>query len=325
MKIITAEDIRANIRMSDIIPEMKRAYLLLREGRSITPLRTVTDPEGNRPQLLYKPSYDCTNGQIAVKLLSQLKSSKGSGIPTIQGLVVLFDGEQNSILSVMDGRLLTALRTGAASGLATDYLSGNDSKVLAVFGAGAQAYTQIQAIMEVRPIERVIVFDLFPAAVDRLIEYFTPVYRGTVFAKGNTGTDLCEADIICTVTNSRTPLFATDNLKQGVHINAIGSFCKDMVELPEDVFTGAFLYVDQESACFVESGDLIGPFANGLINETNYRGEIVDLITGAVQGRDSADRRTIFKSVGVATQDLVMAQLVYNMAIRHGFGIDVNL
>lgn len=92
MKIITAEDIRRNIRMSDMIPEMKRAYLLLREGRSITPLRTVTDPEGDRPQILYKPSYDCTNGQIAVKLLSQLKRSKGSGIPTIQGLVVLFDG-----------------------------------------------------------------------------------------------------------------------------------------------------------------------------------------------------------------------------------------
>lgn len=325
MKIITAEDIRRNIRMSDMIPEMKRAYLLLREGRSITPLRTVTDPEGDRPQILYKPSYDCTNGQIAVKLLSQLKRSKGSGIPTIQGLVVLFDGEQNSILSVMDGRLLTAMRTGAASGLATEILSRKDSRVLAVFGAGAQAYTQIQAIMEVRPIERVVVFDLFPEAVDRLVEYFTPVYSGTVFAKGNLETDLGEADIICTVTNSKTPLFATESLKQGVHINAIGSFCKDMVELPEDVYTGALLYVDQESSCFVESGDLIGPSAKGIINETNYRGEIVGLITGAVQGRDSADRRTIFKSVGVATQDLVTAQLIYNKALKHGFGIDVDL
>ena len=165
MRIITSEDIRAHISMSDLIQEVRRAYLLLKDGKSITPLRTVTDPGGNRPKLLYKPSYDCTNGQMAVKLLSQLRQTSPEGYPTIQGLIVLFDGIRNTILSVMDGRHVTALRTGAASGLASALLSRKDSSVLAVFGAGAQAYTQIQAVLEVRDIRKVIVFDIIPAAL----------------------------------------------------------------------------------------------------------------------------------------------------------------
>ncbi len=325
MRIITSEDIRAHISMSDLIQEVRRAYLLLKDGKSITPLRTVTDPGGNRPKLLYKPSYDCTNGQMAVKLLSQLRQTSPEGYPTIQGLIVLFDGIRNTILSVMDGRHVTALRTGAASGLASALLSRKDSSVLAVFGAGAQAYTQIQAVLEVRDIRKVIVFDIIPAAVDRLITYFSSLKKGIVFVRGIVERDLSEADIVCTVTNSKVPLFEAEYLKPGVHINAIGSFCRDMRELPDGVFAGSSLYVDQQSACFTESGDIIWPLSAGLINDGNYRGEIVDLLTGRIQGRDSDERRTVFKSVGVATQDLTVAQLIYETAERMDFGFNVNL
>lgn len=325
MRIITSEDIRSNIRMSDLIEEVRRAYLLLIDGRSITPLRTVTDPGGDRPKLLYKPSYDCTSGQVAVKLLSQLPRTSAKGYPTIQGLIVLFDGIRNTILSVMDGRYVTALRTGAASGLASALLSRENSSVLAVFGAGAQAYTQIMAVLEVRRISKVIVFDIIPAAVDRLIDYFSNLKKGIVFVKGVVERDLREADIICTVTNSKVPLFEEKYLKRGVHINAIGSFCRDMRELPDGVFAGSSLYVDQKSACFAESGDIIWPSSAGLINDKNYRGEIVDLLTGKIQGRDSDERRTIFKSVGVATQDLTVAQLIFETAEIRNFGINVEL
>ena len=325
MRIITSEDIRAHISMSDLIQEVRRAYLLLKDGKSITPLRTVTDPGGNRPKLLYKPSYDCTNGQMAVKLLSQLRQTSPEGYPTIQGLIVLFDGIRNTILSVMDGRHVTALRTGAASGLASALLSRKDSSVLAVFGAGAQAYTQIQAVLEVRDIRKVIVFDIIPAAVDRLITYFSSLKKGIVFVRGIVERDLSEADIVCTVTNSKVPLFEAEYLKPGVHINAIGSFCRDMRELPDGLFAGSSLYVDQQSACFAESGDIIWPLSAGLINDGNYRGEIVDLLTGRIQGRDSDERRTVFKSVGVATQDLTVAQLIYETAERMDFGFNVNL
>lgn len=325
MRIITSEDIRSNIRMSDLIEEVRRAYLLLIDGRSITPLRTVTDPGGDRPKLLYKPSYDCTSGQVAVKLLSQLPRTSAKGYPTIQGLIVLFDGIRNTILSVMDGRYVTALRTGAASGLASALLSRENSSVLAVFGAGAQAYTQIQAVLEVRRISKVIVFDIIPAAVDRLIDYFSNLKKGIVFVKGIVERDLREADIICTVTNSKVPLFEEKYLKRGVHINAIGSFCRDMRELPDGVFAGSSLYVDHKSACFAESGDIIWPSSAGLINDKNYRGEIVALLTGKIQGRDSDERRTIFKSVGVATQDLTVAQLIFETAEIRNFGINVEL
>lgn len=323
MKILSSEVIEKHIQMSGMVDEMAKAYLILRDNKSVMPVRTITDFGEGNPLMFFKPACDNTNGQVAVKLLNQLKQTSKEGYPTIQGLVLLLDGQKNEILSIMDGRIITAMRTGAASGLATRWLAREDARVLVVFGAGAQAYTQIKAVLAVRNIRKIIVFDLYEKAIDKLISYFGYL-KDVEFVKGKSLAMLGEADVICTVTNSSKPLFETKYLKEGVHINAIGSFARGMREMPDNVYEDSFLFVDHYDSCFSESGDVIFPKEKGYINENNYKGEIADLLSGKVPGRDSTTRRTIFKSVGVATQDLVAAQYIYSKAVEEGFGLDVN-
>lgn len=319
MKVLTSKDIEKHISMPGLVEEIEKAYTLLEEGKSVMPIRTISDLGEGYPLVFFKPVIETENGHIAVKLLNQLKETSKDGFPTIQGLVILIDSKRNEILSVMDGRSITALRTGAASGLATKLLARIDASVLAVFGAGAQAYTQIKAVLAVRNIKKVIVFDISENATERLISYFG--YEKEVeFVKGTDITMLKEADVICTVTNSTIPLFRITDLKEGVHINAIGSFSEKMREMPDDIYVGAYLYVDHKESCFKESGDIIGPLSANLIDETNYKGELKDILLGKSKGRDNDVRRTVFKSVGIATQDLVAADYIFRMSEKEEFG-----
>ncbi len=311
--------------MSELIDAAQRAYEMLSDGTASMPVRTISDLGEGNPLVFYKPTCDNTNKEVVIKLLSQLKTTSDKGYPTIQGLVVMVDGERNQILAMMNGGYLTALRTGAASGLATKLLAREDAEVLAVFGAGAQAYTQIEAVLAVRQIKRVVIFDLFDAAIERLVNHFSTTVDGVEFRKGDMATDLAQADVICTVTNSKAPLFASDMLKEGVHINAIGSFSEEMRELPDDLFVDAMLYVDHKESCFSESGDIITPLAKGFITDENYKGEIAELIFQRTEGRSTAAQRTIFKSVGVATQDLTAAQFIYNKSNELNFGTAIDL
>lgn len=310
--------------MSDLVDEIAKAYLILDKGKSFMPLRTVSDLGPGNPLALFKAAIENESGRIAVKFLNQLKKTNKNGYPTIQGLVILIDSKKNEILSVMDGKIITAYRTGAASGLATKLLAREDSEVLALFGAGAQAYTQIKAVLSVRKIKKVIVFDLVEKAIDRLISYFSYL-DGVEFVKGRSAGMLREADVICSVTNSTSPLFRTEDLKEGVHINAIGSFTKYMREMPDDVYTGAALYVDHKESCFKESGDIIIPLSKNLIDKNNYRGEIMQLLKGKIAGRENPKIRTIFKSVGIATQDLIAANFIFLKSQIENFGTEIAL
>lgn len=310
--------------MLEAIDAAEDAYIKLTDGGAVMPVRTITNLGELDPTVFYKPSYSPTDNRIVIKLLSQLKVRTEVAGPTIQGVVILLDSLQNSVNALIDGSYLTALRTGASAGLATKLLSNADSKTLAVFGAGAQAYTQIEAVLAVRDIQKVIIFDVVDVAVENLINHFKSVID-IPFVKGISHEELKEADIICTVTNSKEPLFKTEMLKEGVHINAYGSFNSEMRELPDDVSVGARLYVDHKESCFSETGDIIDPVKLGLITDDNYIGEIGVLIKGEIEGRKNRTDRTIMKSVGVAIQDLTIANCIYDKAVRDGFGADVDL
>lgn len=325
MKIISSADIKQNVSMLEAIDAAQDAYVKLSQADAVMPVRTITDLGELDPSIFYKPCYSPTDHRIIVKLLSQIKVRTDSSGPTIQGVVILIDSLKNSVNALIDGSYLTALRTGASAGLATRLLSNEDSKVLAIFGAGAQAYTQIEAVLAVRNIEKVIVYDVIDTSIDALITHFKTVTNDIAFLKGESLEDLKQADIICTVTNSKAPLFDSQMLKEGVHINAYGSYDKDMRELPDDIYVGARLYVDHKESCFSETGDIIYPAEKGFINDDNYIGEIGNLIKGEIAGRINRTDRTIIKSVGVAIQDLTIASCIYDKAVKEGFGVDVGL
>lgn len=310
--------------MEEAIETVVTAYSELSEGNIRMPLRTITDFGKEQLSIFYKPSSVDSIHTTGVKLLSHRKQGSINGNPALQGLVILIDSDNNTTKAIIDGAYLTALRTGAASGVATRYLARPDSSVLVIFGAGAQAYTQFEAVCCERAIEKAYIFARTENSVRKFIDY----YQGRTSVEilvGNNLDVLSEADIICTATPSEYPLFPTEKLKKGVHINAVGSYSTSMQELPDDIFLDSSLFVDHRESCFSETGDIIIPLSKGLLPEKNYKGELGDLINGKIDGRGSEDEITVFKSVGIAIQDLITGHYAYEKACREHIGTAVTL
>lgn len=310
MKILTSEDVKKLVHMNEAISVVEKAFAELAKGNVQMPVRTITDFGTDNLSIFYKPSFSPSLQTVAIKLLSHCKQGSINGNPALQGNIILIDTTKNTTKAIIDAGYLTALRTGAASGVATKYLSRKDSTILALFGTGAQAFSQIEAVCCERDIKKVYVYSRSPQSVERFISDMK-IRTSVELLVGKTD-NLREADIICTATASEQPLFSLHELKKGVHINAIGSYSATMQELPDDIFTQASLFVDHKESCFSETADIIRPIQKDLLPTNSYKGEIGELIQTQIKGRTSDDEITVFKSVGIAIQDLFTADYVYN-------------
>lgn len=303
--------------MGEAIDVMSDVFSQLSNGELEMPIRSVTDFGDNT--VFYKPAASKNDGAIGIKLLTQVNSNRERHLPVIQGLMLLVDYVDGRFLSLMDGTYVTALRTAAASGLATKLLANPDAKVAAIFGAGAQGRTQLLAVCEARNIEKVFIFDLNPDAVSAFIAEMSGLVSAKLL-RGESNDCLKEVDVICTVTTSPRPLFKLSELKGGVHINAIGSFKPTMNEIEGAIVAASELYLDHKESVVAESGDIINPLRDGLITESHIKGEIGDLVNGKIGGRSDSSRITLFKSVGVAAQDLATANWVYRKSVEKDLG-----
>ena len=310
--------------MNQAIDAMHRAFSLLSSGDSFVPSRYVTKLPSEKLLMLFKPAYVENDNRLSVKILTQREGSCILGIPLIQGIVLVIDSETGEILSLMDGEYLTALRTGAASGLATRFFARKNAEVLALFGCGAQGITQLEAVACERQIRKVYIFDKNKNCAFRFIDEMQEKTNAELVFCKDTAV-LAEADIICTATNSTKPLFRREDVKKGVHINAIGSFQPHMQELDPFLLRDAKIYFDLKESCLRESGDFIKPLSEGLITDKQIVGEIGDYCLNKIPGRESEDEFTIFKSVGVAIQDYAVATDIYNFSLIKGFGHEINL
>ena len=324
LRIIKAGDIKGNYIMKQAIDAMHRAFSLLSSGESFVPSRYVTKLPSEKLLMLFKPAFVESDNRLAIKIITQRERSCILGIPLIQGVVMVIDAETGEILSLMDGEYITALRTGAASGLATRFFARKDAEVLALFGCGAQGITQLEAMVCERQIRKVFVFDKNKNRAFRFIEEMQGKTDAELVFSRDTSV-LSEADIICTATNSTKQLFKREEVKKGVHINAIGSFQPHMQELDPYLLRDAKIYFDLKEACLKESGDFIKPISEGLITEKQIAGEIGSYCLNKIPGRESDDEITIFKSVGVAIQDYAVATDIYNYSLEKGFGQEINL
>jgi ornithine cyclodeaminase/alanine dehydrogenase len=322
MKFISTEQMRSLVSMSEAIDAMRAIFGELSSGKSIMPVRTVN--MFGEMMLLNKPSYSPSKNYAAIKLLTQVESNPSRGLPMIQGLVFLMDSTNGNLLAMMDGKYITSLRTGAASGLATQLLACKEASVAAIFGAGIQGATQLEAVCAVRPVKKAYIFDVNPVAAATYAERQSaklgvPIYVGSSLEV------LKDVDVICTATGARAPLFQAEHLKPSVHINAIGSFRPHMQELPPEWVASANVYVDHVDSCLAETGDLLIPIEKGLMTRKHILGEIGDVVNGTIAGRTNNHDATLFKSVGVAVQDLAAAALIYEKAQSKNIGEELAL
>ena len=300
LRLIGAEELRARLPMVDAIDALETAFRTLDPGTG--PLRTSLEtPAGS---LLVMPAFG--EAGVGVKLVTLTSSNPGRGLPYIQAGYVLFDNVTQSPEAVLDGTALTALRTAAVSGLATRHLAREDAARLVVFGAGVQARAHLEAMCAVRSVTELVVISRSPGPAGSLVQ--AGLERGLAARLGEPES-VAEADLICTCTTSGEPLFDGSLLSPGVHVNAVGSHRPDARELDTETVRRGRVVVETREVGLAEAGELAIPIAEGAIGAGHVVADLAGTVRGA-EARRSTDDLTVFKSVGMAFEDLVVARAI---------------
>lgn len=322
--ILNREEVASVLQMRDCIDALDRAFSEMAGGTAILPLRiNIAAPKGLS---LYMPAYLEGMNALACKVVTVYKDNPSLyNLPTTIGTVLLQDSETGQVICIMDGGYLTAVRTGAASGLATRYLAREDEdQVAAIFGAGVQAQMQLWAVCEARSVNHALVYDIIPDAAKDFSISMEERLGIPVDIADDVGAML-EADIICTATSSPEPIFDGSRVKDGTHINGIGSHTPGARELDSTIIKRSLLIADSREACLNEAGDIMIPISEGVIDENHIHAELGEVVAGSREGRTSAGQVTLFKSNGLAIQDAATARLVYNLALEQGIGREVEI
>ena len=326
MLILSADEVRRALPMNEAIEAMKKAYASLSDGTAQVPLRTRLPLPGGEALSLFMPAYVSTEegNALAIKIVSLVPTNPSRGLAYIQAAVLAFDPDTGQAIALLEGSSLTAIRTGAASGAAIDMLARPESRVVAIFGAGAQGRTQLEAACTARQVETAFIYDADPNKAN----LFAAEMKGKGFIKeirvaSRSQEAIENADIICTATTSNRPVFDDQYVKSGTHISAVGSYTPEMQEVPPETLQRAKIFVDSRSASLEEAGDLIQPMRMGLFDQTHICGELGEVVLGRVPGRQSAEEITYFKSVGIAVQDAMAAQVALNNARKMNIGKEV--
>lgn len=317
IRVLTAADIRSALTMDVAIDGVARAYGQLSAGKATMPLRSRFHTE--KGVTLLMPAHLHDSGDFAVKIVSVYADNPQLGLPTVAATVLALDPQTGMPLALMEGDSLTALRTGAAGGVAARYLSRTDARTVVLFGAGVQARAQLQAAMVVRQIERVLIVDPFESAAQRLAdEISTWPDEPVVMLADDLHDALAQADIVLAATTSATPLFDGNDLKPGTHVTGVGSFTPQMQEIDATTIQRARVVVDQRDAAMAEAGDII-------LGQAVIDAEIGEIVNGDKPGRQDDQQITFFKSVGLAVQDAVTAAAVLKAAEEKGLGTVINM
>lgn len=311
IRILTATDVEQALTMPLAIAAMRVAFTQLTIGHADMPSRArITLPEG---VALFMPAYLPGARDLVVKAVSVIDSNARRGLPAILGAVLVLDPETGAARALIDGRTLTAIRTGAGVGLAADLLARGDSRSVAVFGSGAQARSNLAGVLTVRAIDRVRVFSPTPAHAEALVADLWATHPHLDIARSAVAEEaVAEADIVLAATAAAAPLFDGRAVRPGTHLSAIGSHTAATRELDEHVVRAAYRVIDAY-ASVPEAGDLV-------LAGVEPDAELGEVLTGARPGRTSPEQITLFKSVGLAVQDAAAAGAVLREAERLGLG-----
>lgn len=306
LKFLSAEDVSDLLPITDAIDAMRDAFREISSGNARIPLRTHIDLPEKNAGALFMPGYLAGPNILGIKIVTLFADNPNENLPFIHAIMVVMNGQTGEPFAVLDGEQLTAIRTGAASGLATDLLARKNAEVLTVFGAGIQGRTQINAVAAVRTLKQVYIIDTDPAKANQLTSQLSSIYPFPI-VMSDPEQAVSASDIICTATTSAQPLFLPALVRPGTHINAIGAYQPDKREIPAATVARALVIVDERRACLTEAGDLILAEHEGYINTNHIAAELGEVVLGKHPGRTSEKQITLFKSVGNAAQDLAAA------------------
>jgi len=332
MRLLTRSDVQRSISMREAVDVVKGAFIELStdyaRGRADVPLRTALLQPKHDGVTLFMPGYLSGSESLAVKVVSVHNRNAERNLPLINAVVIVIDPATGQAVAAMEGGYLTALRTGAASGVATDLLARKDAEVAAIIGAGVQARAQMIAAAAVRPIKRFWIYAPRRERVEGMIVEMRPQLGPSIelLAADSPSQAVREAHVICAATTSSTPVFDGADLRPGAHVNGVGSYKPEMREIDGVTLQRASkIVIDSREGALYEAGDLRIAIERGEIRLSDIYAEIGEIAAGLKTGRENDDEITYFKSVGNAAQDVAVAQAIYQRALRENLGVEIDL
>lgn len=325
VRILTGHDVTRLLPMDACIAAMEQVLTALARGQAIQPLRNVMRlPEG-KGVFGVMPGQVSTPNAFGLKVITVFPGNEGTKYDSHQGAVLLFEPVHGTIVAVMDAASVTGIRTAAVSGVATRLLAREDAADLAILGSGVQARTHLEAMRAVRPIRRVRVWSRSEANRQAFAEW-AGQRLGQEVERSETARDaVAGADIVCTVTSSKVPVLLGEWLAPGTHVNAVGSSLATARELDAEAVRKARLFVDRRESALNEAGDFLLARGEGAVDDSHILGEIGELLLGTRPGRTTAMDITLFKSLGLAVEDVASAHVVWTEAERRNAGTLVEL
>ena len=315
--------VRSLLPMDDLIAAMGEALQEFAAGRVTQPLRTVLEVGAAKSFFGVMPAYVPSRQALGTKLVTVFGSNLARGLPSHLATILLLDADTGALLAIMDGRYITEARTAAVSAVSVQHLARRDARVMAILGAGVQARSHLEAIAQVRTLGDVRVWSRTAASADRFVAEMQPHTGATVRASRSAQAAVDNADIIVLVTASPDPVLFSPWVRDGAHICAVGACRPNQREMDPLLVKRADLYVDSMQGALAEAGDIVLAIRDGAIDATHIRGELGAVVSGAATGRTTDERVTIFKSLGMAVEDVVAAQLVYDKAREAGVGWEI--
>ncbi|WP_247654441.1 ornithine cyclodeaminase family protein [Microvirga sp. HBU67558] len=331
MIVLSDRDVRSLLPMADAIEIVENAMIAVSAGAANLPLRSVVDVgEPNRMGVMpgaLLPGHGQTEACFGVKLVSLFPGNPDAGFSSHQGAIVLFEPEHGSAIAMMNAGLLTAIRTAAASAVATRALARPDSGTLAMIGAGEQAEHHLEAMLCVRPsIRHVRVAGRRRAKAEAFAAHAAERHPGvTIEVFDDVRSAVGSADLVCTVTSSSEPVLMGGWVAPGTHLNVVGASIPSKREIDEEMVARSRLFVDYRASTFAQAGEVIRAIESGRIGRDHVLAEIGEVLAGKAAGRGSADDITLYRSLGIAAQDLACAGHCWREARARGLGVEASL
>jgi alanine dehydrogenase len=323
--ILSRRELRQVLVMSEVIKAVETGFREYKGGHCLVPVRMPVRIEKGEGLFLFMPAYIDAGDSFGTKMISIFPKNPARGLSTLQSAYLLNDPRTGEFLALMDGILLTAMRTGATSAVATKYLARGDAQVLGIIGTGAQAPFQAEAICAIRPIRRILAHDKAKENADRFLRAASQRLKVPVEIMKSPREVVAESDILVTATTSAQPVLDGHDLRPGTHINAIGAYAPDMRETDDVTVEKALIVVDTYEGCMAEAGDLLIPIKSGKLAQRDIHADLGEIVLGEKPGRADNDQITLFKSVGFALEDLVTARLAYDRAKEKAMGLTFTL
>jgi ornithine cyclodeaminase/alanine dehydrogenase-like protein (mu-crystallin family) len=323
MLFLNAEDVNRSLPMAQAIECMKDALRAISDKSTNAPQRLHLNVQPHDNTLLVMPAVIDASVQpgFTLKVASVCPNNPNLNLPRVESIVIAFNSETGQPIALLDGKAITAIRTAATSAAATSVLAREESRCVAVFGAGVLARSHVQAMLKVRRLDSIKLYSRTRSKLAQLSKWIRQQcdFDGEIIHCEDPGSALANADIVCTVTSAKSPVFKANQVPSGCHINAVGGYAPAMAEIPGETMANARVFVEQLESALSEAGELAIPIRAGLMKASDIAGEIGNVLSGTLPGRTNDQQITVFKSVGNANEDA----FAVSHAVRHALANDI--